>query len=92
MTADIEGDGLLANPNLPFNAVSNTITGSGLVQLLSASSVMDGVGATGSAGLVSGLTNIGYNAPIPFGLAIGFTFSGTGTSQTATMFQFDLSQ
>lgn len=92
LTADIEGDGLLANPNLPFNAVSNTITGSGLVQLLSASSVMDGVSATGSAGLVSGLTNIGFNAPIPFGLAIGFTFSGTGSSQTATMLQFDLSQ
>jgi len=89
LAADLCGDGLVAQQG---QASQPQFFGSGLVQLLSASSVIDGTGATGTAGLVSGLTGINMNAAIPFGLAIGVTFSVSGSGNVANMYQFDISQ
>ena len=89
LTADIAGDGLVAQQG---QASQSNFIGSGLVQLLSGSSAIDGTGASATAGLISGLTGINFNAAIPFGLAIGVTYSVSGAGNLANMYQFDIQQ
>jgi hypothetical protein len=88
LTADIVGDGLVAQQGQASQA---NFIGSGLVQLVSGSSCIDGTFASATAGLVTGLTSINFNAAIPFGLAVGVTFSQSGSGNSANMYQFDLS-
>ena len=71
-------------------------SGSGLVQQLSGAIVIDGVNTNLTAGLVTGLSKINFGAlpqgqTAPFGLVIGVTFSISEAGNTATMYQFDLS-
>jgi hypothetical protein len=75
-------------------------TASGLVQTLSGAIVIDGVNTNATAGLTTGLTKINF-APgtslppsgqvAPFGLVVGVTFSVSDAGNTATLFQFDIS-
>ena len=71
-------------------------SGSGLVQQLSGAIVIDGVNTNLTAGLVTGLSKINFGAlpqgqTAPFGLVVGVTFSISEAGNTATMYQFDLS-
>jgi len=89
LTADLEGDGLLAQQG---QASQPQFGGSGLVQLLSGAIVMDGTNASATPALVSSLSGVNMNAAIPYGLAVGITFSISGAGNSASMYQFDLQQ
>jgi hypothetical protein len=72
-------------------------TNSGLVQALANSFDIDGTSfGVASSGLVSGLSNINFNNPIPFGFCIGVEVLGLNIntddfSFQANLYQFDLS-
>lgn len=94
ISVDLEADGIAAQ--LPNSPVPPQVGGSGLGQVLSAAIVMDGVNGTISPAAPSLFTGaagaaLNMNAPIPFGLAVGITFSISSSGNSASMFQFDLS-
>jgi hypothetical protein len=67
-------------------------TGSGLVQCASGELVIDGNATAATAGLVTGLTGINFGASYPYGFCIGFSFSISEASNSATIFQFNILQ
>ena len=91
LVCDLAGDGTgTAGPG-NIGDVVNT-NGSGLVQTLSGAIVVDGVNTNATAGLTSGLTGINFSSSVPFALLMGITFSQSDSGNSATLFQFDLSQ
>lgn len=86
LLADLVGDGLAAQTG----QAGFTSSGSNQVQLLSGSIVLDGTSASATAGLVTGLIPVNMNNPIPYGYAIGITYSVASASNAASMFQFQL--
>ncbi len=63
-------------------------TGSGLVQQIKGSIVVDGANTNLVAGLVTGLSGINFNNAIPFGFVVGVTFSVSEAGNAASMYQF----
>ena len=88
LTVDLVGDGLSGQPGQAGFVAS----GSNQVQLLSGAVVLDGTSASASAGLVTPVIPVNMNNPVPFGLAIGFTFSVGAAANAASLFQFDIQQ
>ena len=78
----------------PFQLTADIVcdSGSGLATLCSGSVQVDGTNTNGTAGLITGLSAINMGASIPFGLVLGVTFATSETGNSATCYQFDLSQ
>lgn len=94
ISVDLSADGIAQQ--LPNSPVPPQTGGSGLGQVLSAAIVMDGINGVISPSAPSVFNGaagaaINMNAPIPFGLAVGVTFSISSSGNSASLFQFDLS-
>lgn len=76
--------------SLSVDLVGDTL--SGVVQQTGGTLALDGTVTAVTGRLVTGFSNINYNNPAPFGVAVQVTFSVSEPLNTATMYQFCIAQ